>query len=365
MGALMATGLLDAGGRNACVATRSPGGHPRATTLIGLAMFAQYWYWYPLAYFIGFALAPAALIAVDGTLQPPAFDATCECRPSLFAHPPPAAAAAAAAVARAPAAVLSTTARAAERAAAKEAAKAAAAGGAGAMETDAKPAADAKPAPGAAGAAADAKPPPAEEPASFPLANPARVTPAQARFVRWDKGCRWAPLRPKPALPGFVVLRDTAPGQPVAYAAVGANAPPAAAPGGAPGEAAAAEEPAPPAAVDLGGAPCGGSGARGGVAGFDGGGAGGGARARRRVTRGRAGYVFRGWGRGGRRKGRPEAEPTASVPANEQGGGRRASRGAEGASHVWLRVGPGGCGAADRAVACRQARRRAGKHVRV
>ena len=65
MGAIMATGIVDAGGRNARVELLTPGGRLRKTTAVGLAMFVQYWYWYPLSYFFGVALTPGALIAVE------------------------------------------------------------------------------------------------------------------------------------------------------------------------------------------------------------------------------------------------------------------------------------------------------------
>lgn len=48
MGAIMAAGILDAGGRNATLALRSGSGHFRRTSVVGLAVFTGYWYWYPL-----------------------------------------------------------------------------------------------------------------------------------------------------------------------------------------------------------------------------------------------------------------------------------------------------------------------------
>ena len=262
MGAIMATGILDAGGRSAVVCVRAPGGHLRHTTLVGLALFAQHWWWYPLSYFLGVALTPAGMIGVDATLRAPAFSALCECRPSLFAHPPPAASGpTTVTTARAPAAVLSTTVRAAELAKKREDAKKGKEGGGGgvaAMDADAKPAAgDVKPEGegGKDGGDAAAKKEEEEEAGSYPLPNPARVAPAQALFVRFDRASRWAPVRPRPPLPGVVVLRDRSPGEPVEYAAVGkattAAAAAAAARAGAAGAAPAADEPAPPPALDL------------------------------------------------------------------------------------------------------------------
>jgi hypothetical protein len=43
MGAIMAAGLLDAGGRNATPALRSHSGYFRRTSVVALALFTQYW----------------------------------------------------------------------------------------------------------------------------------------------------------------------------------------------------------------------------------------------------------------------------------------------------------------------------------
>jgi hypothetical protein len=43
MGAIMASGLLDAGGRNATMGLKSRSGYFRRTAVVGLAVFVQYW----------------------------------------------------------------------------------------------------------------------------------------------------------------------------------------------------------------------------------------------------------------------------------------------------------------------------------
>lgn len=40
---MMASGLLDAGGRNATVGLKSRSGYFRRTAVVGLAVFVQYW----------------------------------------------------------------------------------------------------------------------------------------------------------------------------------------------------------------------------------------------------------------------------------------------------------------------------------
>jgi 26S proteasome regulatory subunit N2 len=176
-------------------------------------------------------------------------------------------------------AVLSTTAKAKAKAKKKDALKAAAeggdapaameedaaAGGEGAaegMDVDEKKMEGAEGAEGEAGEAGEgaekekAKEP---EPTKEELANPARVTPAQERYVRFDDGSRFVPIaagKAGKAAPtrGFVVMRDTTPGEEVEYV-TSTRAPPAGV-AGAPGAAAAAapaaeEEPAPPEAFEF------------------------------------------------------------------------------------------------------------------
>ncbi len=77
MGAIMATGLLDAGGRNLTVGLRSPSGYFRRTSVVGLMLFLQYWYWYPLSYCISLALQPSAVIALNADLRLPRMQVPC------------------------------------------------------------------------------------------------------------------------------------------------------------------------------------------------------------------------------------------------------------------------------------------------
>ena len=78
-----------------------------------MAVFTQYWYWYPYLHFLSLALTPTALIGLNHQLKvrpgpqlpqraihmpyavplcpqlPRAFTFRSEARPSLFAYPPP------------------------------------------------------------------------------------------------------------------------------------------------------------------------------------------------------------------------------------------------------------------------------------
>jgi 26S proteasome regulatory subunit N2 len=246
MGAILATGILDAGGRNATIALRSHSGAFRMSAFLGLALFAQHWYWYPLGALLSVALSPSALVALNGDLALPRFTVVSAAKASMFAYAPPASAVAAAPTAKTVTAVLSTTVRAKAKAAKKEAEKKAAeaeAGGA-AMDTgDAKPDAaaaaagadgaaamdgDGAAAAGGADAAAAAAP---KEEASTTLQNPARVVPAQERFIRFEDGGRYRPVKRVGA--GVIILKDMTPGEPEEIVSR-APAPPPPAPAGAP-----------------------------------------------------------------------------------------------------------------------------------
>ena len=69
--ACMRTGLLDAGGRNVTVGLRSASGYFRRTSCVGMMLFLQYWYWYPLSYCLSLAVQPSALIGLNADLKLP------------------------------------------------------------------------------------------------------------------------------------------------------------------------------------------------------------------------------------------------------------------------------------------------------
>ena len=92
MGAILGLGLADMGGRNMIVSPLSRAGLLRLPAVIGIALWAQYWYWFPLLHCISLAAAPAgvAFLRSDLTLPESAGGmVTCACPPSWFAYPPP------------------------------------------------------------------------------------------------------------------------------------------------------------------------------------------------------------------------------------------------------------------------------------
>jgi 26S proteasome regulatory subunit N2 len=116
MGAILASGILDAGGRNVGIRLKSRSKHDRLTAVVGLAVFTQFWYWYPLTYFISLAFSPTALIGLNSDLKVPTFEFLSNAKPSLFDYPKPATQQTAAASVKVPAAILSTYAKSKARA---------------------------------------------------------------------------------------------------------------------------------------------------------------------------------------------------------------------------------------------------------
>ena len=53
------------------VGLRSASGYFRRTSCVGMMLFLQYWYWYPLSYCLSLALQPSALIGLNADLKLP------------------------------------------------------------------------------------------------------------------------------------------------------------------------------------------------------------------------------------------------------------------------------------------------------
>lgn len=89
LGAILAQGILDAGGRNVTVALTSRTGHVNMAGVVGMLVFTQFWYWFPLAHFLSLSLSPSCLVALTGELRMPRLQFRSGAKPSTFAYPPP------------------------------------------------------------------------------------------------------------------------------------------------------------------------------------------------------------------------------------------------------------------------------------
>ena len=186
-GASVAQGLIDAGGRNATIGLRGRGGSSNTSAIVGMALFTQYWYWFPMAHFASLAFTPTAMIGVTKSLELPALEFVSHAPPSLFAYPPHLQGPSEKKPEKVETAVLSTTAKSQARQRTKEKKKAAA----DSMDTDEtskpeeeepvqdKPQETAK-----------------EQPKEEHLPNGSRVTPFQLKYVTLPSESRYSALRP-------------------------------------------------------------------------------------------------------------------------------------------------------------------------
>jgi 26S proteasome regulatory subunit N2 len=225
-GAILASGLIDAGGRNVTVALQSRSGHLNLSAIVGLAIFVQYWYWYPLTHFVSLAFTPTAVIGLNDQLDAPQWQMRSNAAPSLFAYPEPYKPPVTEAPVALKTAVLSTAKRAQARAQQKLRAGAHSSGASAAVAaaSSSSKSADSKKKDNGADASsnkdgdseatADEK-----EPDHAILSNPARVTPTQLGVLQVEADSRWQPVvANRIRQGGIIILRDERPDEPIVLA---------------------------------------------------------------------------------------------------------------------------------------------------
>ncbi|XP_022722728.1 26S proteasome non-ATPase regulatory subunit 1 homolog A-like [Durio zibethinus] len=217
MGAILASGILDAGGRNVTIRLLSKTKHDKVTAVVGLAVFSQFWYWYPLIYFVSLSFSPTAFIGLNYDLKVPIFEFLSHAKPSLFEYPKPTAVPTTTSAVKLPTAILSTSAKAKARAKKEAEVKANAEKSSGTESSSTAP----NTGKGKSSAEKDVEamlvdsPPekkPEPEPSFEILTNPARVVPAQEKFIKFLEDSRYVPVKLAPS--GFVLLRDMRPNEP-------------------------------------------------------------------------------------------------------------------------------------------------------
>ncbi|KNC55789.1 26S proteasome non-ATPase regulatory subunit 1 [Thecamonas trahens ATCC 50062] len=228
-GALLAAGIIDAGGRNVTISCLSRDGHNSMSAIVGLALFTQFWYWYPYIHMISLAFLPTAVIGLDANLQLPVFSFKSNAPPSAFAYPPRTKVPEAKEATRVDTYVLSVTSKAKARGKDTNNAPEPGADAGAAADADAPAPMDttsddseAKPAPAggdnddAAATSSDPStdPAPKPEPAFELLENPARVTLPQAAVIDLSADARYTPVKASSAhagISGIILLEDSTP----------------------------------------------------------------------------------------------------------------------------------------------------------
>ncbi|KAH3667990.1 hypothetical protein OGAPHI_001744 [Ogataea philodendri] len=218
-GAALAQGILDAGGRNVTIQLE----HAQTNTLnmkaiVGLTLFSQFWYWFPLTHFLSLSFSPTAIIGVREDLKVPKFKINCHTKPEIFGYPPKSETQVEKQPDKIATAVLSTTARAKARAAKKDKAKKDVKDE-DVMDVDEKKDSEDEKAKKESSPASDDSG--KSQPESFYVKEPyqfenmTRVLPAQLKYVTFSKTERFVPVRKFKGMGGIVVLQDTTPDEPV------------------------------------------------------------------------------------------------------------------------------------------------------
>jgi 26S proteasome regulatory subunit N2 len=68
-GAVLGQGILDAGGRNVTISLKGSSGLANMSAVVGVAVFTQFWYWYPLTHFLSLAFTPTSFIGLNKDLE--------------------------------------------------------------------------------------------------------------------------------------------------------------------------------------------------------------------------------------------------------------------------------------------------------
>ena len=68
-GAAIGQGFIDAGGRNVTISLQSRAGSTNTSAIVGMVMFCQFWYWYPLAHCACLSFSPTGIIGLNGDLK--------------------------------------------------------------------------------------------------------------------------------------------------------------------------------------------------------------------------------------------------------------------------------------------------------
>lgn len=219
-GAALAQGIIDAGGRNVTISMEHPQtGSLNMRAVVGLAVFVQFWYWFPLTHFLSMALTPTMIVGVREDLKMPKFEFSCNANPALFEYVPKVEVKNEKAPEKLVTAILSTTKKAQHRA--KKTKKKRGDEDSDvemedhtedkikddAMDVDEERKAD----------DATALTKAASEKKSFRVENLSRVLPSQLRYISFDKDSRFTPSRQFRGVGGVIVVADQKPNEPVEF----------------------------------------------------------------------------------------------------------------------------------------------------
>jgi len=213
MGAILSQGIMDAGGRNVTLSMGSRNGFTKPTSVIGIMMFMQHWFWHPCTTFLGLAFQPTLVAGLNKDLNfVKKFTIVCNSKPSAFAYPARLEEKKEEEKKRVTTVTLSTTAKAKAK---EEKKKKEEEGGADSMDVDGEEKkkegeGEEEKKEGVGDAEKKKKGP---EPKSFEVSNPSRMTKAQAKVCSAKPGQRYSQLLKVGDVGGIVMLTDSTPSE--------------------------------------------------------------------------------------------------------------------------------------------------------
>ena len=87
-GAMISKGLMDLGGRNCVINLVSNTGENRMKSIIGMCLFTQYYYWFPMIHMLNLAVTPTFLFNLDDKLKVPInYKMLSKAKPSIYGYP--------------------------------------------------------------------------------------------------------------------------------------------------------------------------------------------------------------------------------------------------------------------------------------
>jgi 26S proteasome regulatory subunit N2 len=212
MGAILATGIIDAGGRNMVLSMQSRAGFLKMSSIVGCALWLQFWYWHPLMNMFSLSLSPTMLLGLNKDFNiPKNFTVRCNAKPSLFAYPKMLEEENEKKKATVKTAVLSTTAKAKAKEARKEAQKRGEDLNTSKQMEEEEEEGEEKKGEQEEGEEKKGEQEEEPEPEFHHLSNPARITSLQVRTLSVVADQKYKPVRQSGKPVGIVMLNDVKP----------------------------------------------------------------------------------------------------------------------------------------------------------
>ncbi|KAG7663111.1 RPN2 [[Candida] subhashii] len=233
-GATLSQGIIDAGGRNVTISLENSQTNTlNIKAIVGLTVFVQSWYWFPLAHFLSLSFVPTSIIGVNSELKAPKFELNCHTNPEYFQYPAKVEETKEKQPDKLATAVLSTTAKAKTRAKKKQRKHEGESAAEDKMDIDdakadeeqenknksEEPKSEEK-----AKSVTPKETKPSDEPVQvrysktpYKIENLSRVLPLQSNFVSFLKDDRFVPVRKYRGSGGIIVLADTKPEEKVEF----------------------------------------------------------------------------------------------------------------------------------------------------